>query len=423
MVRQSIAKLLFPLVLTLLSCNTLLNLSSTAVPTQIESSPTIEVVEITPTIEPQTSQPCPIPSQMEQSLATGVHSAMPWNILAFLNSGATSDQLEATLQNESMLPEGNYPIQEKDFTGDGLYDLAFSLIDPAARSFKPEGSLLLFVCIDDNYELASIIPSSMDLTVPIIETSDDLNGDGISDIFFSQQTCGAHTCFSHYEILIWDNNAFSNVLQGTTDDIPNPLLEIMFPPHPRIGVIATGYGSVGAGPFRPFKREWTWDSPQHAFIPSSDILLPSSYRIHALYDADRLSKEGEFAAALALYQEVIETDSLQDWVDPGLERANLAAYASFRIMLTHLLLEDRSAAENTFASLQNDFPLGAQGAAFTALAEAFWNEYAPNGDIVAGCSAAQSYAQSHSETVIDSLYFGYANPIYEAEDICPLPPY
>jgi hypothetical protein len=382
----------------------------------------MKTIEITPTIEPQANQSCPIPSQMPQPLELGVHSAMPGNILAYLNAGGTAEQLKTALRDAGVLAGDLMGIYEKDFTGDGFNDLAFSIMDPNAQEILPVGTLLIYVCQDKSYQLAYSAAPGVDWSVPTIDEANDLNGDGIADILFSQETCGAHTCFKHYEVLIWSDDAFENALQGTTDDIPNPNLEIMFPPHARIGVIATGYGSVGAGPFRPFEREWTWDPDQQAFTPSPDIPLPSTYRVHTLYDADRLAKEGELTRALSLYQEVIENDGLQDWIDPEMERANLGAYARFRIMLTYLLLEDRSAAENTYIALQDHFPLGTQGAAFTALAGAFWNEYAESADIAAGCSAAQSYAQSHVDTVLDALYFGYSNPSYEAEDICPYSP-
>jgi hypothetical protein len=54
------------------------------------------------------------------------------------------------------------------------------------------------------------------------------------------------------------------------------------------------------------------------------------------------------------------------------------------------------------------------------LAQTLWDEYQATGDLAAACQAAQDYAQQHSQSVLDTLYYGYANKTYVASDICPI---
>ena len=51
----------------------------------------------------------------------------------------------------------------------------------------------------------------------------------------------------------------------------------------------------------------------------------------------------------------------------------------------------------------------------------FWRTYQSGSDIATACRDAASYASANSQTILEPLYFGYANPTYQASDICPGP--
>jgi hypothetical protein len=61
-----------------------------------------------------------------------------------------------------------------------------------------------------------------------------------------------------------------------------------------------------------------------------ETLGPSNFRIRALHDADAASKKGDYETALALYERVINDETLDDWIEPDTERANLSAFAKYR---------------------------------------------------------------------------------------------
>jgi hypothetical protein len=82
-------------------------------------------------------------------------------------------------------------------------------------------------------------------------------------------------------------------------------------------------------------------------------------------------------------------------------------------------MDDLESAEDAYASLIASYAPGMEGSDFVNMADVFWSEYESSSSIGSACLAAQEYAQSHPETILDMLYYGYANPTYEAEDICP----
>lgn len=317
-----------------------------------------------------------------------------------------------------MVPIDSQAWVEDDFTGDGLNDLAIILIDPDVVDLFPQGTLILNQCQEDHYKIIFQSTQIPGWGAPEIIFSNDLNGDHVSDLLVGRQSCGAHTCFTQLEALLWKGERLENRLQGTSEDMPSPTIEVD-PESKEITVIAEGIGSVGAGPYRRFYRQWAWDEDQEAFLPSPDISLPSPYRIHALHDADQAAENGDYGEAVELYTRVIEGDELQDFMDPEIERPQLAAYASFRLMLTYLLMNDIDEAEAVYASIMTNYLADSATSDFALLSDAFWMEYQSSDDVGSACLAAISFADTHQETILDALYYGYANPSYEAADICP----
>jgi len=408
-----------------LSCNTitlLVHSLPTETPTLPIPSPTLEPIQISPSLTPVIELACPIPPGPMETPSLDNLANIPLQILDYINGGGSGSDLSFILHEQGWLPDIESGFIEKDLTGDGWMDLAITLLDPTSTQIIPAGSLFVYVCNQNEVQLSFSQPSSEEYGAPSIYASEDLNQDGIPDLLVEWHSCGAHTCFSDLEIYVWVGDAFLNLLQGSSEDMPNPTIELHLQPTD-IVVTAEGIGSIGAGPFRRFARHWTWSLDQNAFLPSIDIPQPSQFRIHYLYDAERAEQEGEYPEALQLYQKVIEDDQLMDWVDPSVERERLSAYATFRIILTHLLSADPSQAEMVYRTISSNYPTGSEGAPFAAMADAFWAEYEDTNNISVACSAAQAYATSHSESLLEVLYFGYANPTYEAEDICPYPPY
>jgi hypothetical protein len=176
-------------------------------------------------------------------------------------------------------------------------------------------------------------------------------------------------------------------------------------------------------------RSWTWDDAQTAFVAGRDELLASNFRIHFVHDADDAAAAGNYDAALAYYQQVIDDPELDDWLAGEAGHASLAAYAQFRRMMTILQLGDLGSAEQALAGLLQAHPESVDGHGFAAMGEEFWSALSSGLDdsgslnseaMALGCQAAQAYAITHREETLDRLYYGYANRTYGPESICPL---
>ena len=63
---------------------------------------------------------------------------------------------------------------------------------------------------------------------------------------------------------------------------------------------------------------------------------------------------------------------------------------------------------------------GTLGHVYVRLAEAFWNDFAANGNAATGCQEAVAVAEVEPLST-DLLYAGYANPEYTPARLCELP--
>lgn len=422
-------RLLFFVCLTLLTgaCSRLPGTPPTVTARAATPTPTVATTTLPASITPTrlADRPCPVPPGSPAPPDMSDPAALPARLLDFVNTGGSLTALEDHLRSASLLPLPGPAVAEADLTGDGWSDLVLSIVRPAAESGPAGGGLLLFVCSDSRYILAGSTASGPGEGAPNIHASQDLNADGTADLVVGFPTCGAHTCFERVQALMWTGDGLENRLQGDSGDLPYPALLLTGPTEDgtfRIEITGTAIASVGAGPYRPLTRTWVWDAAQAAFVVAGEFMHTTNYRIHVLQDADRAAAQGDYAAAFDLYYRVVTDDALADWVDPQTERANLTAYAMFRQMLTRLLMGDLGDAQVDYGILQNGYPAGSPGSAYAAMAAIFWETYAQAADLAAACASAQAYATDHAGEILDPLYYGYANPTYDAQDICPFGP-
>ncbi len=210
-----------------------------------------------------------------------------------------------------------------------------------------------------------------------------------------------------------------NVFKGPTDDLPNPEIRLRGPLENgrfMIEITATGIGSAGAGPFRQFTRTWSWSDEQDLFVQTMEVYQDPEYRIHQLHVADELYASDELEAAKAAFLKVVQDDELSDWISGG---ANLRAYAYYRIGLITLLMDRQARTQNPFVQLQDAHPPGTEGSAYSDLAGVFWETFSEGQDWSSACRAAIEYARENNQTIVEPLYYGYANKTYTVEDMCP----
>jgi hypothetical protein len=347
----------------------------------------------------------------------------PRGILEYLNQGASPDALDEALTEAGV---ANVPLAvvPADLTGDGVQDVVVSIFNPRSEAIVPPGKALIYICEAGRYSLAYNEDSVRGFGSPHIWYVQDLDGDGAAEVVLSQATCGAHTCFDDLQVLGWDGQAFANRLEGETLDLPYPDVRVADPDGDGVydlAVLAGGIASAGAGPQREVTRNWTLDPASGRWVPGPDTLGTSNFRIHILHDAETAVREGDLEGALALYQRVVTDPTLDEWVDVENERANLSAYARFKLIVVYMLKDQTEFAGIVLNELQAAYPEGSQQHAYVRLAEAFWDGW-ESGGIPAGCAAAAAYAEEHAEAVLAPLgpaAFGYANLEVSPADICP----
>jgi hypothetical protein len=364
-----------------------------------------------------------VPPNQDGALAPAPYENMPAVILDFLNQGGAPDQLDEYLYLQEM---ANQPIAVAvaDLTGSGKNDLAVSIINPRSISTPPEGRLLLFTCRQSGFELAYIVSSPNFAGAPGIRYLQDLNADGQAEVIASMPVCGAHTCFENVLVLGWDGENITNRLAGETQDLPSPVIELADPQGDgiyQIAITSGGIGSVGAGPQRSTVRLFEYDPTAKIWEAGDDIPAPSNYRIHVLHDADQAAAGGDPEEALQLYQRVISDTTLEDWLDPAIERANLAAYACFKMFVLYTLLGREQFALIVKNELEQTTEFESSDRVYFDLVSAF-QDGEGEGGVAQGCQQVRSFIESQAGRALENLgpaSFGYGNPDYEPEDICP----
>lgn len=347
-------------------------------------------------------------------------SDCPVAIQEYLNSGGDVSTLEGMLAEWGvLLPEAPGQVVAVDLTGDGGSEIVVALWY-VGDAVAPSGDLLIFGQQGASYVL--LYQEGYDPSGPAIRLlpTIDANGDGLWDVVYTLGTCGAHTCFESLEILSWQKTDFSSLMDGRLD-MPYPTYAVT---PGRIDAESGSVASVGAEPQRGYSEVWEWNGS--VFTVTQQIWAPPVYRYHALLDGDYALFDGDYPAAIVAYERVIGDDVLQEWgvvsggVIPEVERAQLAAFARWRLVLVHLQAGDLGNAQTAYEQLQAEYPAGAVGHDVAALAEVFWGTYAVGGNVVDGCLALIVAAKE--DTSVHDFFnanYGYANPRWEAVDICP----
>jgi tetratricopeptide (TPR) repeat protein len=172
-------------------------------------------------------------------------------------------------------------------------------------------------------------------------------------------------------------------------------------------------GSVGAGPQRERTEVYKWDGT--AYVLSETVYDYSNYLYFKVLDANQALLEGEYGGAVALYREAIDNPNLDVWMEEG-ERVELAAFSRYRLTLTYLLLGEAASAQAT-----RDELLGAQpDSIYAQVVSVFWDSYERDADLKMACEQVGEFAAAHPETVEVLADYGYGNPTFTPEEVCPI---
>lgn len=363
-----------------------------------------------------TSGGCPAPGSPTLGQPSDL-ADYPAAIQQYLSAGGDLAALENALASWNALPDDSGQVVSGDLTGDGIPEVVVAFQGLAPEAVSGTGDILILACRDGAYDIVyhwSGGPSGP--SVRLIQVV-DANSDGRLDVAHVLTSCGAHTCFETLEILGWDGASFVSLMGGVLD-MPFPTYTVA---PGRIEARSGMIGSVGAEPQRAYSEVWEWNGS--AFTVTQRIWAPPIYRYHALLDGDRALREGNHAVAIAAYRRVVEDETLQGWEGPVLgpadERAQLAAFARWRLLLAYALMGDQAQAQAAYDGLVADYPAGAVGHDMAALADRFWAAYQA-GQVSDGCRAVVATA-AEDTAVLDFFngQYGYANPLWEPADLCP----
>ncbi|MEJ2148006.1 MAG: hypothetical protein P8Z40_00850, partial [Chloroflexota bacterium] len=405
----------------------------------------------TPTIPGIFTRPATCPAAGTPSLPTSSPSFNRYAevIVQYLSDGGPTTILEAALRRWDALTErGGLVRADRDFTGDGVPEVLISVFDPQNEDRFPQpGELLVFGCEDEAYRLLYQAGYALDQGAPVIVSADDINGDYLNDLVYAYQTCGEQVCYGHVEAVEWSLTLgnFGSIL-GEEVVEPQPEVLISDIESDGLGEIVVTAGLISgldAGPQRTYTRIYAWDGSTYTL--SETIYSPTEYRIHVIYDGDDALLAGDYLKAIDFYEQAIEDDQLLSWRFPN-EVGYLRAFARYRLMLTHVLRDNISAAQAAHDELVESFIpptpvpvegeeggesegeppvettpiLGpAPGVEFARMADFFWADFAVNRDVARACDLVVGYA-SATPGIFDILNsFGYANRTYTPDDMCP----
>lgn len=396
-----------------------------ATPVTVASEPpageTPPPAPVTPTSAIAVDPVCVAPAPQDL-LAETTYEEYPNEFLAFMNAGGDTGSLMANLEALGIANQAP-SVASADLTGDGKLDVVVSFLEPDPQTVPAPGALLIYICLGERYTLTHIELSEDFQSAPRILRLQDMNADGAAEVIASSSSCGAHTCFESAKIIAWNGSGFEDRLVGTTENLPFPDLQIT--DYDRDGlynleVTGRGYGSVGAGPQRSVTRIWTYQPEGSVWTANEEILGPSDYRIHVLHDADAAARRGEYPVAVVLYRQVIDNPDLLDWMDKETERATLSAYATYKLVEVYTLQGDHEQARSLMEDFREDVTSGSPQYVYVMLAETFLNAISAGLD--QACGAVRAYASQYQSQILDPLgsqVYGYANPDYTLEDICP----
>ncbi len=388
----------------------------TATPLPTETSAPASTPTRVPTLSP-TPDPCPPPKQIAFPERPEVHSFERYRetLRTFLAAGGDPAQMGPSLAEWDVLPpERDAGPLRGDLTGNGVTETAVALINTDAETFPPPGALVVFACRDGTIEtLASYTPGTGNYLW--LRGIADLTQDGIADLVFTDVTCGAHTCWYTAHVWSWSGEEFQEQIGGSFA-LP---YAFFWAEEGQLYGRSGGIGSVGAGPQRVYTETWQWDGQVITFADKT--VGPAQFRYHAFRDGDIALFVEDYDVAFDAYLRVINDETLDPWAgmySAEEERQALTALAEWRLFTLGMKLGNFPDAELRYERLQTEYPSETPAHAVTVLAERFWSRYQETGNVAYGCLEVVDLPEA--EQVLSFLNsFGYANPFYAAEDLCP----
>lgn len=378
-----------------------------AVATAEEPSEDEAAVTETPTAEPVAAT-CPDSA-----------AAYPDQLLARLSNGDDADALLAYLTECTALDTST--ISAQDLTGDSVdeYVVVYPVGAPAAGAAEavPPMDLVIFNSGSDGYTIG--YQAHAESAVQLLSTA-DVNSDGQADVVWTETTCGATDCFQTLLIESWDGTAWRNwSAEKATMANAELTLEDVTDEGQGLEFVLDGgvYESPDAGPQRA--RHEVWASIEGApYTLFSATMAASDCLYHTVLDANQAFLKGaddDFAAAETLYTAVISDDTLVACGTHPAEIEELRSFGIFRLALISAYQGMPLIVSDLIDNLSLAFP----DSLYEQVGHVWLETYQENYDVNAACAAVDGFVAEHPATVAILADYGFANPTFTAQDVCP----
>lgn len=309
-------------------------------------------------------------------------------------------------------------LQIADWTGDGQDDVVVLYAEPEAADAQGKSDLVVFDSAVTGYTVGYRAKAAG--TVQLLATK-DINGDQQPDIVWTDETCGASTCFQTVEVISWTGAQWGDWTDGT---ISMAYAEVEVKENTPAGqgneIILTGgvYGSAGAGPQR--SRTEVWASDQGApYALLSKTYEASQCLYHTVLDANEAFLSAPttgFGRAELLYTQAATDQKLEPCGERTDELAELRGFSLYRLALVAAYEGKAEVAGDVIASLSATYP----DSAYDKIGQTWLTSYQQDQDMAAACQAVTQAADKDAAAVAVLADFGYANPTFTAEEVCPV---
>ena len=396
--------------------------SPTATPTRTPTATPWPTPSRTPSVTASASSATPTATTAPRTSQAAPAFPCPSDYTAYANdigaylarADASAAGLRSWLEACGVVQSNLGGVTEAPIQSASSKDLVVVIHDSASGQLTPTGTILVYHHTPGGYILAGRADGTG--KVELLRVG-DVNADGKTDVVWTDTTCGAHTCFSTLFVDEWDGTAYRDWIEGEpTMAYP----DYSFKPGVAGGsgdaILVHGgiIGSVGAGPQRAWTETYISENgaPYHLSGQQYDA-SPCLY--HHILDANQAFNDWEkdgFEQAIEDYRSALDDTSLGTCGTIPDELSVLRDFARFRLLVASIAGGHQASA----SGLADQISLPALQTA----ARAFLESYQDSGSIVQACRDTTTYAQAHPESWNYLSDWGYANPGFTAEDLCPL---
>jgi hypothetical protein len=371
----------------------------------------------TPRLIPSMTPPPPCPPRADVAVPPRPDefpSAYVGALRDYLSAGGAAETLPQLLADWEASPIDGQAVGTGDFTGDGAAETVVAFINPLAEHYPPEAVLAIYGCEGGAVRRLYTSTPPPETSLYLIGVQ-DLTRDAVADVAFAEVVCSAVTCWHTAHVWSWAGTDVEERLAGALS-LPHADFTLG---DAKIAAATYGLGSVDAGPQRPYTETWAWQGT--AITYTGEVVGPPRYRYQAFRAGDEALYAGDYDTAFDAYLRVLRDEDLAPWavaVDAPAERRWLEALAQWRLLSLGMQLGNFPDAEARYQTLQEDWAPGDPGYPVALMANRFWEGYLETGNVAYGCLDAVN-ASATGDVLAFLNSFGYANPVYTAEELCP----